>query len=797
MAGVDLQRVFEVLCDERLAAATQMDLLHGGKDRIELLDHSPVELDRPPPSLGEVWTPQALQLAGRGVFQLDAARRAAKHRGPIAIGLVDQLSVSRLGVERPLPDTRRVRPPMWLRSSASIAMSASPASAISTCPEATRQTRLVMGHETQVEVVGSGTEELGIDLGAVAEPGTPPSPPRSNSVKGEGRPVAPVIDRGRRRAAHCRPMKGTLPRLATVAALATLAPPLAAETPSADPPRRPRADELTCPAGAERRAGPARRGGGNALWCEIPTPSGAVRHGPYLELAADGTVARHGRYEHGLQVGDWLVWGPTGELLSSTTVWAGEAGPHLADPEELCPPGSRRVRSYGYDPEERMWSKCLRRADDGSLVQVGPRVTWSIDRQAEVVRYSLRDVIEYEDDQPHGRHRVYAGESGHEVLMLEESFVHGKLEGESHAFYEDGSLREVRTLRQGRLEGESRAYTPDGAVRWVATFDRGRPVKAEGDLTVGGQPCPEGTLPVATSDGLEEACERRSHRLGHRHGPFLLRDAEGRIVERGRYHEGRKATGPAADPAVTERYLVARGPLLVGERPLGEVTVAEPEIWVRNLDTREYPRPERKIDAGELFVSGLEPGRYTMGIVVDADPTNPERHPGDLTGSHEFDVVAGEVTALDLRLKETLRLTAPWDNAEPIPGWSSPCWDRPLIGSPIRFAWQAPASGRPGWTEYRYKVRRVTCDPYVEGEAVAEATTFDTSVSLDLPPTGRGELYVFDLIALEADIPIAHLMTFAGNGYGWDLRFRVGSPPAATVEPPAREPEAPSERQRR
>lgn len=172
-------------------------------------------------------------------------------------------------------------------------------------------------------------------------------------------------------------------------------------------------------------------------------------------------------------------------------------------------------------------------------------------------------------------------------------------------------------------------------------------------------------------------------------------------------------------------------------------------------------------------VYGLPPGSYYMKAEINADTSNDMQWPGDLFSSTDFRVALGEVTQANAVLLHSLRLLEPWDNNEEIPGWGEACTsDEAVLGGPVRFAWTAPTNDVFGTVEYHYVLSRYSCDPSREIEVMAKDATTDLSVTLDLPRSKPGERYVWGLIAKRDGKAIGQMMTF-GNGYGWNLSFRV------------------------
>jgi hypothetical protein len=597
--------------------------------------------------------------------------------------------------------------------------------------------------------------------------------------------------------------------------------------PAPDPSKMARwsAEAIECPDGAELARDASPDGERSALWCQLVRGGQVAPHGPYLELYADGSTARQGLYRGGRQVGPWVVWSPAGEVESVRMLWPGEANRFIPRPEDLCPPGTIRDRSRGHDHKRRLWSHCHRLDANGKEVRHGPSVTWDEETASGGgTRFALREIEMYQDGERHGPRQVFAGPSGQEALVEEETLEADALEGVSRAFFLDGTVREVRHYAQGQLHGERIGYAPQGGERWRVTYENGQVVATEGDLTVGGQPCPERTVPWVSADGREEACARRYPYSIWRHGPFLVRDGQGQVVERGLYEDNHKAQLWQAPPGVeipapvSDDVLVARIELLVGERSYPalharwkeaaapgalaepaaapgasptaafeeEITVREPvphKIWFRNNRTKKYPHPRTEIRDGVVEVYGLPPGDYYMKVEIDANRANGAQWPGDLISSTDFSVVAGEVTEAAAQLLYTLHMVEPWDNEAPIPGWHRPCRDEAAVLAPaagvLRFAWALPGGERSviedfSGIEYHYRLTRRLCDPLRDLEVVAEGFTHATQLEVELPPSRRGQIYEWSLVAKRADRPIGQMMAFGDDGgYGWSLRFRV------------------------
>ncbi|MEM7581988.1 MAG: hypothetical protein AAF560_01290 [Acidobacteriota bacterium] len=573
------------------------------------------------------------------------------------------------------------------------------------------------------------------------------------------------------------------------------------------------AEEVDCPEGTELRRAEAPDGSRSALWCEASRGARVARHGPYLELYPDDTTARQGVYFKGVQAGLWVSWAPDGAMEQHRIVLPGEASRYLLQPEDLCPPGSVRERSFGHDDRPRMWSKCHEIDAEGRTLTVGPYVTWDAEvGPGGAKRYVLRSIMNYENDRRHGLHREFAGPFGREVLIEEETFASGHPDGESRAYYLDGSLRELRNYREGRFDGERVAYFPGGAERWRIVYENDRRILVEGDLSVAGQPCPEDAVPTASADGLELFCARRQLHFLWRDGAFERRDPNGAVVESGLYRNDKKVElwqappGVALPPKVSDEVQVAAIQLMLGDQPytwlnsppeedaltegVGEASGEALEeasseahgpafdIWFRNNHTKKYPHPRTEVEDGVVKIYGLPPGNYYMKVEIDAEPSNPTKRAGDLASSLDFEVALGEITYAPASLLTTLRLIEPWDSNEDFAEKYLSCEGAiplpPTGEAGARFAWRPPDPEDSRGFEYFYRVVRSRCDPPADLEEMVKASTFDTSIALELPPSSPGEVYEWTLYAKRGEHAIGQMMTFyEGGAYGWSLRFRV------------------------
>lgn len=295
---------------------------------------------------------------------------------------------------------------------------------------------------------------------------------------------------------------------------------------------------------------------------------------------------------------------------------------------------------------------------------------------------------------------------------------------------------------------------------------------------------------MSSADGREDFCARRSGTYLTKTGPFVQRDASGQVVKSGLYERGEVAElweappGVEAPPEVSDDVLVAEIQLMVGDEPYRDLNSSAPDpaeangdrpydIWFLNNKTRKYPSPRTEVEDGVVRVYGLPPGSYYMKTEINADTSNDLQWPGDLFSSTDFRVALGEVTQTNAILLHSLRLLEPWDNNEKIPGWGEACTsDEAVLDGPVRFAWKPPTNDVYGAVEYHYVLSRYSCDPLRELEVMAKDATTDLSVTLDLPRSKLSERYVWSLVAKRNGKAIGQMMTF-GNGYGWNLGFRV------------------------
>ncbi len=548
--------------------------------------------------------------------------------------------------------------------------------------------------------------------------------------------------------------------------------------PGGDTPARWVEADFACPDGAEMRRAESPDGKYSALWCQLERGDRVARHGPYLELFADGTTARQGHYHRGVQAGRWIRWSESGEIVSEREIYPGEAGRHVLQPEDLCPPDTIRHRYRSLSDKSYLESDCLLIEGEEEVLH-GPSVRWEEIQDGNGLRYALRDITEYRHGERHGRQLVFAGPSGRESLILEQSYVAGVLDGESRAYFLDGTLREVCRFEEGQLQGLRIGFYPDGDERWRLSHDQHGQMETAGDFTIDGEPCPERAVPQSSPDSLEIYCVRGASSFTVRDGPYSIRDKSGRVIERGRYDYGKKKEIWEAPPGVelpqqvSDQVLVAEAALMVDGRPYVEPSPSD--IWFQNSDSRKYISPRNEVEDGRVRIFGLPPGNYYMQVRIDAVAANPELYPGDLMASAELTVREAEVASFDVDLLYTLRLLSPWDNAEHIPGMERRCGEYGTTPGPtVRFTWEPPPLEDLRGIEYTYYLWRKSCDPLGPKEKLLQEKTFDTSLEFELADS-RATYYQFSLVAHRGGRPIGHLMSFGSDGsYGWSLNFHVG-----------------------
>ena len=541
--------------------------------------------------------------------------------------------------------------------------------------------------------------------------------------------------------------------------------------------------ELECPPGTQMQH--TEPPVAPETWCEGTTELGRpIRHGPAVSYHGNGGPHRVGHYDLGRQHGCWQTFDARGVLKRTEHRWYGATGRAIEDPDGFCDDGQQRVRVglvNGW-----LEDHCMA-VIDGRPIQHGLELTYD-QKVSKAWRQSLGSgcrpeekvlpmenllrIMEYGHGKRHGMESRWQRPG---VLEHERSWAEGRLHGIAQHYDSEGRPLETATWENGRLHGPRTAYDADGQVRWTARYDQGRLAEAEGDLTVADQPCPSDTVPMSSPDRLSQVCERNRYGSSpEQHGPYAVWSSDGTLMERGMYEEGRKAEIWQQPEGHAEGgRLVAEGLLGYAGRPLPHATREPPKFWFRDEERGGVVTPRVEYSDSRVQIYGLPDGLYFMSVTVDANRDNLSSYPGDLRGQTRFKVTADEVAEIRLRLRGLIHMVAPEDNGVEMPSWGAQCGEQPAFPGPLRFAWKRIDAA----TKYKYRVRRVACDPFRTFGMVANGTVKEPEVTLDLPPNAEGEIYYIEIAAFDHRSMIATLMTHGEAGHGWDYRFRVlGSP---------------------
>jgi len=189
-------------------------------------------------------------------------------------------------------------------------------------------------------------------------------------------------------------------------------------------------------------------------------------------------------------------------------------------------------------------------------------------------------------------------------------------------------------------------------------------------------------------------------------------------------------------------------------------------------------RVERTPAPGGYTLQGLLPGRYRMHVSIDENRANPRRHPGDYEAQPVFEITADGPERITVDVARLIHLTRPGDNARPIEGMLTTCDKQPSFPTP-HYAWSPRATVDFAWeplvqnAEYRYRIVARPCGRPGGEREVVSAGTGETAVTLELPPTGEGEQYVFRVEAWKGGRLVGDLYTHDGGAHSWNYRFRV------------------------
>lgn len=215
--------------------------------------------------------------------------------------------------------------------------------------------------------------------------------------------------------------------------------------------------------------------------------------------------------------------------------------------------------------------------------------------------------------------------------------------------------------------------------------------------------------------------------------------------------------------------LRAQGQVLFDGRSLAELTAARPRFWFRDETRGKVAEPRYDYRAGVLHLHGLGEGRMGVQATLNLNPANPVNYPGDLYDWSTFQPAAEEPVPFQIEMQRILHLTAPQDNGAIMPGWGKKCDEIPAFGSPVAFAWE-PMEG----AEYELRIDRLDCNRNYNSAGTAfQRTLAESRLSLQLPPSGQGEVYALHLYARRNGRRVGQLITHGANGMGWDYRFRV------------------------
>jgi len=213
-----------------------------------------------------------------------------------------------------------------------------------------------------------------------------------------------------------------------------------------------------------------------------------------------------------------------------------------------------------------------------------------------------------------------------------------------------------------------------------------------------------------------------------------------------------------------------QGRLLFDGKPITDFTAHEPTFWFRNEDTGKEQSGRVQYENRVFSIYGLPAGNFGMSVNIDANIQNPWSYPGDFRVWKPFVVTEGTNPELVAEMQKIIRMTSPQDNGSVMELWDAECMDKITFRSPVTFQWESLGEN----VYYDYRITRMDClDNYNSAGTVAEATSTETEVSVNLPPSRDNECYGFHLYARKDERRIGMLITHGASGYGWDYRFRV------------------------
>jgi hypothetical protein len=194
---------------------------------------------------------------------------------------------------------------------------------------------------------------------------------------------------------------------------------------------------------------------------------------------------------------------------------------------------------------------------------------------------------------------------------------------------------------------------------------------------------------------------------------------------------------------------------------------------------------QREADGHRYVLTRPEPGEYTLHIKIDENTKNPARFPGDYDVFFPFEVTATTPLELQIDMPKLIRVTAPWDNDRDLNGMLARPWSekpalrisRELGAATVTFKWEAVAPD----AEYSYIVTTARNDPYLEGPEIARGTTYDTTLTLRLPPSPPEHYFRFGIVAKKDGRLVGDFMTHDSGVQSWAYTFVVRDSAGATT----------------
>ena len=229
----------------------------------------------------------------------------------------------------------------------------------------------------------------------------------------------------------------------------------------------------------------------------------------------------------------------------------------------------------------------------------------------------------------------------------------------------------------------------------------------------------------------------------------------------------------ASSPPTVEAEAI-RMRLVHLDRPITELTSATPSLWLRDESNKSGGAVKfsmrHNVKDQTFSISGIPDGRYGVGVTIDANAENPTNYPGDYYAWKTFTTTNKPGAVMLVHMERVIRMLQPQDNNFPLPLWGNACRKKIAFSGPLKFAWESLGPD----VRYSYDVRRTVCEPFAMKESVVSDNTGATHVTLELPVSAPGEMYVLTLRAQGlAGQPVGTLMTHGHQGHGWDYRFRV------------------------